>query len=114
LATAIRAHPPRVAVVGDAMLDRWVEGSVHRVSRESPVPVVDVDNASEDCAGGAANTAVNLAALGAKVRIICAVGDDDDGAALRGLLDAAGVDTAGVVAGGTRTACKTRIIGNGQ
>jgi rfaE bifunctional protein kinase chain/domain/rfaE bifunctional protein nucleotidyltransferase chain/domain len=109
-----RRRPPRVTVVGDLILDRWLKGGVQRVSREAPVPVVDVDEPLEN-AGGAANTALNLAALGARVSMIGAVGDDDDGRALLRLLDGAGVDVGGVlVRDGTTTPSKTRIVGADQ
>ncbi len=66
-------------------------------------------------AGGAANTAVNLAALGADVAIVGAVGDDAGGAALAALLEAAGVDITGLVrVPGLATTVKTRIAGGGQ
>jgi rfaE bifunctional protein kinase chain/domain/rfaE bifunctional protein nucleotidyltransferase chain/domain len=109
-----RHHRPRVTVVGDVILDRWLRGDVQRVSREAPVPVVDVDE-PQNFAGGAANTALNLAALGARVALVTAVGDDDDGRELLRLLDAAGIDTSGVlVRAGSATASKTRIVGAEQ
>src|SRR4051795_5432483 len=87
---ALRSRPPRVTVIGDVMLDRWLRGGVRRLSRESPVPVVDLA-AREDRPGGAANTAMNLAALGAEVRLLTIAGGDEDGLLLRRLLEGAGV-----------------------
>ncbi|MDX2376729.1 D-glycero-beta-D-manno-heptose 1-phosphate adenylyltransferase [Microbacterium sp. LRZ72] len=109
----LRERPPRVVVAGDAILDRWLRGDVRRLSREAPVPVVDAAE-PEECAGGAANTAVNLAALGASVRLIAAVGDDSDGERLLALLRRAGVDTSGVLVRPGATASKTRVVGDGQ
>ena len=101
---------PRVVVVGDAVLDCWLSGPTRRLSREAPVPVVEVD-VTRCAAGGAANTAVNLAALGARVSLVAVVGDDDDGVTLRRLLDEAGVDTSAlIVAPGRPTAAKRRIV----
>ncbi|NYD39890.1 D-glycero-beta-D-manno-heptose 1-phosphate adenylyltransferase [Actinomycetospora corticicola] len=101
---------PRVVVVGDAVLDCWMTGPSHRLSREAPVPVVEIDR-TRCAAGGAANTAVNLAALGARVALVSVVGDDDDGRTLQRLLREAGVDTTGVVvAPGRPTAAKRRIV----
>lgn len=57
----------RVLVIGDAMLDRFVEGTATRICKEAPVPVVQ-KQAEQSCPGGAANTATNLSALGADVR----------------------------------------------
>ncbi|GGH45508.1 D-glycero-beta-D-manno-heptose 1-phosphate adenylyltransferase [Microbacterium album] len=110
----IRARAPHVLVVGDAILDRWLHGTVRRLSREAPVPVVDADG-EVACPGGAANTAANLAALGARVRLVAEVGDDADGRALRRLLDDAGVDTSGLLVDRQgSTASKTRIVGDDQ
>ncbi|WP_203135951.1 D-glycero-beta-D-manno-heptose 1-phosphate adenylyltransferase [Microbacterium sp. JZ31] len=110
----LRSDAPRVLVAGDLILDRWLRGGVRRLSREAPVPVVEAAEQT-DCPGGAANTAVNLVALGARVRLVGEIGDDADGRTLRGLLDDAGVDTSGVIVDGTRpTASKTRIVGDDQ
>jgi D-beta-D-heptose 7-phosphate kinase/D-beta-D-heptose 1-phosphate adenosyltransferase len=110
----LRARAPRVTVVGEAMLDRWVRGGVQRVSREAPVPVVEVGEPDE-APGGAANTAANLAALGADVRLVTVVGDDADGRRLLRLLHEAGVDTTDVVeCAGQVTPSKTRIVGGDQ
>src|SRR4051794_12939703 len=110
---AIRASPPRITVVGDVMLDRWLRGGVRRLSREGPVPVVDISE-REDKPGGAANTAANLAALGAEVRLLTVAGDDAEGEVLRRLLDDRGVDTSHWVVRPGPTPCKTRIVGNDQ
>ncbi|MDH2445399.1 D-glycero-beta-D-manno-heptose 1-phosphate adenylyltransferase [Amnibacterium sp. CER49] len=108
------AAPPRVVVIGDVLLDRWWAGSADRISREAPAPVVQVTDRI-DVPGGAANTAMNLAALGARVVLVGAVGADEPGERLVALLDAAGVDTAGVVrASGLATTTKTRVVGGGQ
>ncbi|MGE4550930.1 MAG: PfkB family carbohydrate kinase, partial [Opitutales bacterium] len=68
----------RVLVVGDAMLDHYVWGDAHRVSPEAPVPVVRVDRDSY-AAGGAANVALNGAALGARVALCGWIGEDEAG-----------------------------------
>nr|WP_090585712.1 D-glycero-beta-D-manno-heptose 1-phosphate adenylyltransferase [Arthrobacter subterraneus] len=105
---------PVVTVVGDVMLDGWWSGSIERFCREAPAPVVDLKR-REYAPGGAANTAMNLAALGARVRLVGLIGTDDAGARLRILLDDAGVDTSGLVtAAEVRTTTKNRIIGGDQ
>ncbi|MCU1585443.1 MAG: putative bifunctional sugar kinase/nucleotidyltransferase [Microbacteriaceae bacterium] len=81
-----------VAVIGDVILDGWWHGRIERMSREAPAPVVEVTS-RRYAPGGAANTALALASLGARVRIAGAVGDDEAGQILRSMLDAAGVDT---------------------
>jgi rfaE bifunctional protein kinase chain/domain/rfaE bifunctional protein nucleotidyltransferase chain/domain len=114
LGAALDVRRPRVVVIGDALLDRWWAGSAERISREAPAPVVRIADRAE-VAGGAANTAVNLAALGADVTIVGAIGDDPGGAALLALLQAAGVDTTGLVrVPGLATTVKTRVAGGGQ
>ncbi|GAA2749042.1 PfkB family carbohydrate kinase [Amnibacterium kyonggiense] len=102
-----------IVVVGDLLLDRWISGTADRLSREAPAPVVRV-RGREDAPGGAANTAMNLAALGAAVRLVGLVGDDEPGSALLALLEAAGVDVSGVVRGSGPTTVKTRVSAAGQ
>ncbi|MGD8107836.1 bifunctional D-glycero-beta-D-manno-heptose-7-phosphate kinase/D-glycero-beta-D-manno-heptose 1-phosphate adenylyltransferase HldE [Pantoea sp. FN0302] len=70
-----------VLVVGDVMLDRYWYGPTSRISPEAPVPVVKVDNV-EERPGGAANVAMNIAALGASSRLIGLTGIDDAARAL--------------------------------
>ena len=69
VARAVRDRTPRIAVVGDLILDGWWRGRSERLTREAPAPVVEVDKRLE-VPGGAANTAMNLAALGARVRLV--------------------------------------------
>jgi D-beta-D-heptose 7-phosphate kinase/D-beta-D-heptose 1-phosphate adenosyltransferase len=104
----------RVLVVGDLMLDRYLWGAVDRISPEAPVPVVRLDHKS--CvAGGAANVAANLNALGCKVSVAGAVGADEDGSQLLELLKSAGIETSAVLSTPDRpTTCKTRILGGRQ
>jgi D-beta-D-heptose 7-phosphate kinase/D-beta-D-heptose 1-phosphate adenosyltransferase len=68
----------RVLVVGDVMLDRYWHGVSSRISPEAPVPVVNV-GLTEDRPGGAANVALNLAALGCQVSLVGVIGDDEAG-----------------------------------
>ncbi len=104
----------RVVVLGDAILDRYLRGTSTRLCREAPVPVVDLDERL-DVPGGAANAAVNLAALGAQVSLVAAVGDDPEGDALVSSTAAAGVDTAGVVvAPELATLAKHRLTAGAQ
>ena len=80
-----------VVVVGDALLDRDVLGTVERVSPDAPVPVVDQRHVRSRC-GGAALAAVLAASDGREVRLVTALGRDAAGAELRALLDDAGVE----------------------
>ncbi|HZD51617.1 MAG TPA: PfkB family carbohydrate kinase, partial [Woeseiaceae bacterium] len=74
----------RVLVAGDVMLDRYLFGGTSRISPEAPVPVVQVHR-SDDRAGGAANVAVNLAALGARTSLLGVVGRDLEAGVLQSL-----------------------------
>ncbi len=105
--------PARVLVVGDAMLDRYWFGAVDRISPEAPVPVMAVD-ATEDRAGGAANVAVNVAALGARCTLIAAVGDDDSGRSLATLLAERGVDQRLIADATMPTTLKLRMLAQNQ
>ena len=68
---------PRVLVVGDVMLDKYVCGEVERISPEAPVPILRIRSQSER-PGGAANVAMNLAGLGAHVTVMGFGGGDAD------------------------------------
>ena len=74
-----------VAVLGDVMLDRYIDGAVDRISPEAPIPVLAI-KAETAVPGGAGNVARNLAALGARSTLIGVIGADADGAALQALL----------------------------
>lgn len=74
-----------ILVIGDCMLDRYWEGAVDRISPEAPVPVLQVQRETQR-AGGAANVALNLVALGSEVRLLSLVGEDEAGAQLAGLM----------------------------
>jgi len=104
----------RVVVVGDAILDRYLRGRSTRLCREAPVPVVDLDERL-DVPGGAANAAINLAALGADVTLAAVVGDDAEGEALLAATAAGGVDTSAVVVAPERTTlAKHRLTAGAQ
>lgn len=104
----------RVLVIGDAMIDTYVYGSIDRVSPEAPVPVV-CPTRRVDCLGGAANVAQNSASLGAEVSVIFAVGEDENGEILRNELNAAGINCDYIsYESSIRTIHKMRIVGNKQ
>jgi D-beta-D-heptose 7-phosphate kinase/D-beta-D-heptose 1-phosphate adenosyltransferase len=103
-----------VLVVGDAMLDRYVYGTVDRVSREAPVPVLCVQRELA-VPGGAGNVVRNLGALGAAVAFVSVVGDDQAGSDLTGLIGGQpGVEPWLLVQGGRATTLKTRFMAQGQ
>jgi len=112
LATHIRDRAPKILVIGDAILDTWLTGAANRISREAPVPVVEVTE-RRAVPGGAANAAVALAALGARTTLCALIGDDPEGAELCTALNERGVDTATLVVGARATASKQRVLGSG-
>ena len=103
----------RVLVVGDVMLDRYWHGVTSRISPEAPVPVVHVGE-SEERAGGAANVALNIAALGAQTRLLGVTGDDEPATSLETLLSAAGITCGFQKIADTPTVTKLRVISRHQ
>ena len=103
----------RVLVVGDLMLDRYIVGEVERISPEAPVPVLRHAQRYER-PGGAANVAMNLAGLGCQTFLCGFWGADGEQAELAKLLEAARVDTTGVVSSSLATISKTRIVARTQ
>ncbi|MGE0757776.1 MAG: D-glycero-beta-D-manno-heptose 1-phosphate adenylyltransferase [Pirellulaceae bacterium] len=96
-------------VIGDVMLDSYLSGASRRLCPEAPVPVVDVATRT-DMPGGAANCALNLARLGARVELLGLTGQDCENEQLRSLLAEAGIVTDGLLAAsGRRTLVKTRV-----
>jgi D-beta-D-heptose 7-phosphate kinase/D-beta-D-heptose 1-phosphate adenosyltransferase len=109
-----RFRSVRALVVGDLMLDRYVSGSVDRVSPEAPVPVVKVE-LERIAVGGAANVAANVTGLGGLCAVIGCVGEDGEGSALLDALAACGVVCAGVLpTPGRPTTVKTRVLARHQ
>lgn len=104
----------RIAVIGDAMVDRYVFGDVSRISPEAPVPVNRVTEIRE-VLGGAANVASNLANLDCRVFLGGVAGDDTHGDLLARLLADQRIDDSGILYEGTRrTTTKMRILGARQ
>ena len=104
----------RIVVVGDAMLDVYLEGDAERISPEAPVPVVAV-RARRTALGGAANVAANVAAIGAECRLVAVIGDDARGDSFRAeLAQNRLMDGHIVVAAARPTTSKTRVTARGQ
>src|SRR4051794_1148701 len=109
-----RLGEPRVLVIGDVMLDRYVWGDAERVSQEAPVILLRADR-REERLGGAGSVATMLHALGAKVSVAGIVGGDLEGALARKLLTDAGIDATGVLTdSGRPTTLKERYLGRAQ
>ncbi len=104
----------RIAVVGDLMLDRYLHGTVERISPEAPVPVMRVRE-ERHVPGGASNVAWNIRALGGHAEVCGVTGADASGRELAALLRRRGIGTRGIVKQrGVRTTVKTRVIAERQ
>lgn len=104
----------RVAVVGDVMLDRYLWGSVVRISPEAPVPVVEIESESARL-GGAANVAKNIKSLRGKPFLVGVIGNDAHGRTFLELMEEAGFSASAILIDRDRpTTVKTRVIAHGQ
>jgi rfaE bifunctional protein kinase chain/domain len=109
-----RMRGPRIGVLGDWMLDRYVWGTADRISPEAAVPVVNFLS-EKDCLGGAGNVAANLASLGARVEGYGVFGKDEAGASLRRHMSERKVSGKGMLEIASRkTTLKTRIMARQQ
>src|SRR3954468_3836655 len=104
----------KIVLVGDLMLDRYIYGNAERLSPDAPVPVLNYKR--EDLRlGGAGRGAAHLSTLGAEVRVVSLVGEDDAGREIRKLLEGYRCDLAGlVVAPGRPSTTKVRLVGLAQ
>ncbi len=103
-----------IFVIGDLMIDRYVWGSVNRISPEAPVPVVEVTQESERL-GGAANVGNNIVSLGGKCTLIGVAGNDSNADVLRRLIEDMKMNSSGVITDNSRmTTVKTRVIAQNQ
>jgi D-glycero-beta-D-manno-heptose-7-phosphate kinase len=108
------ARDVKILVVGDIMLDIYLRGVASRISPEAPVPVVRVEEEWR-AAGGAANVAANVTALGAACELIGCIGDDRAGADLIVELERQRIGAGGLVrTDGRATTVKTRIMARQQ
>jgi len=98
----------KILVVGDIMLDKYVEGTVSRISPEAPVPVVEVIN-EYTTLGGSGNVLRNIRELGAQVDCLASIAQDFHGKDISEKLDKLGVGNF-LFFGSTKTTVKERII----
>lgn len=113
-ALVARLAGQRVVVVGDLCLDEYVMGVATRLSREAPVPVLELRQRLS-VPGGAANPASNIVALGSQATAVGVIGADAAGETLVNHLHSLGIDTAGIVTDPQRpTTTKTRIVAQGS
>jgi rfaE bifunctional protein kinase chain/domain len=107
-------HQSSVMVIGDLTLDEFLTGQVERISREAPVLIIRHEG-TRQVAGGGANAVYNLAKLGAQVKAVGLIGEDEQGRAIRRIFEQVGIDTAGIFVDRDRpTVTKTRISGHSR
>ena len=105
---------PRVLVVGDVMLDRYIWGDAARLSQEAPVILLQADR-REERLGGASSVATMLAALGARTMLAGVIGYDQEGQRIRKLVQELGIDDEGLLVDAERpSTVKERYIGRAQ
>ena len=108
------AHAARILCVGDVMLDRFVYGSVERVSAEAPIPIVRIDS-ERAMLGGVGNVGRNVVALGAHAVLVAVRGDDAAAIQIAELTEAEEHLTARLLrAPGRKSTVKTRYVAAGQ
>jgi len=104
---------PRILILGDLILDKYITGDVERISPEAPIPVLAARE-TEKRLGGAGNVAANLRAMDARVSVCGLVGEDDEGREVCSLFETIGVDITGILKVADRpTTEKTRLLGQG-
>jgi D-beta-D-heptose 7-phosphate kinase/D-beta-D-heptose 1-phosphate adenosyltransferase len=104
----------RILVIGDLMLDRYIMGSVSRISPEAPVPVVHV-HTEKAVPGGASNVALNIASLNGRGAVAGLIGEDANGRELSDALKRRGIQTGAVIRDASiQTTVKTRVIAERQ
>jgi D-beta-D-heptose 7-phosphate kinase / D-beta-D-heptose 1-phosphate adenosyltransferase len=109
-----KGKSPKILVIGDLMIDRYIWGSCERISPEAPVQVVKVENESSSL-GGAGNVINNLQSLGANVDVISVIGNCDISLELKDLLINIGIETTYLIIQDDRKASKkSRIIASHQ
>jgi rfaE bifunctional protein kinase chain/domain len=107
----VERFPQRhILVIGDSIADQFIHGAISRVSREAPVFILRHEQ-TDTVPGGAANCAMNLASLGARVSLVSVAGDDEAGRAMIEKLTSAGVDCSALITSNAiRTTTKVRIL----
>lgn len=105
---------PKILVIGDIILDKYVWGNVQRISPEAPVPILET-NSEISILGGAANVANNLIALGCEVTLVGAIGQDEKGDRLLSMIQERGINANGIFRLDNRpTTSKIRVLAHGQ
>ncbi|MDF2476412.1 MAG: Bifunctional protein HldE [Sphingobacterium sp.] len=102
-----------ILVIGDLILDKYLQGVTTRINPEAPVPVVDILSETLRL-GGAGNAAFNLKKLGAKVTFFSVIGNDENGRLAMDMLKSENIDGQLIVSDERATIVKTRVIAGSQ
>lgn len=100
-------------VIGDIMLDKYLYGSVDRISPEAPIPIMNVSN-KKIALGGCANVACNISGYGANVILSGIIGNDSNGNIILNELKRNNIEYIGILSGHRVTTTKTRIVSKVQ
>lgn len=102
---------PKILVIGDLMLDKYIWGEVSRISPEAPIPVL-LKSSEEMKLGGTGSVINNLSTFGAYVIPVSVIGDDDSGKTVLKLLNKKNIPISGIIIEkGRKTTVKTRMLG---
>lgn len=102
----------KVLVLGDVMIDAYLQGRVNRISPEAPVPIVDITERYYRL-GGAANVALNIQSLSATPILCSVIGNDEKGRLFTRLMGEKQLDTSAIITSESRkTTIKYRVVGN--
>ncbi len=108
-----KKKPVSLLILGDLILDRYIEGQVKRISPEAPVPVL-LQTAERDVLGGAGNVANNIRALGGEAFLVGVLGKDDAAERFKLCAQRSGTKLYAVIDDNRRTTVKTRLLGDRQ
>ena len=103
----------KILCIGDVLLDRYVFGSVKKISPEAPVPIFSYLNTLNKL-GGAANVALNCKNLNMDITLIGGVGIDDNGRKIKNLLEKYNIKSTLVKDKSYRTILKTRYLSDSK
>ncbi|PCJ52277.1 MAG: D-glycero-beta-D-manno-heptose 1-phosphate adenylyltransferase [Planctomycetota bacterium] len=103
----------KILVIGDIILDAYIEGHSNRISPEAPIPIIEA-NSYRYVPGGAGNVVNNLNALGAKSTLIGLIGKDQEAEILKNIFKKENVSLRGLIKSNRPTTLKTRVIGDNQ
>jgi rfaE bifunctional protein kinase chain/domain len=109
LSIRAKAKNLKAIVVGDIMLDRYIYGTVDRISPEAPVPIL-AHRKTEVKVGGAGNVALNLASWGCKTSLVGLAGDDENAGLLKSLLEQNRIGQKLIISENRPTTVKTRVV----